>query len=758
MKAGPPSTVERLFENLESIKKSTTMSKEEEILLDQIREWIEDIVNADQNFANPEFLTFDDDEVATKWMALQGVSERKSLEAEESKKSHGNPSSIGEKKIHDFSILSMNGSIPDVCDELKPLNEDLKNYLSENALEWERFDIFHVHDTWGMVGIRALATHLVLHWSPTILFDAGSGAVEGDEDFSMYILVSRFVTAMEEGYTAMGNSYHNFIHAADVLQSCCHYLTQGQLGAYFTSSELSGLVVAALIHDFNHPGRTNQFFIANNHEMALIYNDQSVLENYHIAEAFRVMRDRNCYFIHPSHKREYRAHRVLIVDLVLATDLTTHFSFINTCNQRVASGLDFEHKAEDRVLGMKLYIKCADLAHPSKPTRIHKLWCANILQEFFEQGDEEKSRSVDVSPFMDRCNPTLCQSQFGFINVLVRPIAALLSQFLDQQILMEYITKHELMWKSAKDDDPEYAAMVQKVPSSGRKRFSFGMETGSVGPLHLRLMSEKYIGGTGTSGCTDGMERSMREKGNRSRAMTELEPPGVFGLVSSVCVLLHFVFLVHALIPSASILICIICQIHTGRDRSSSTSTKLLSRLVQGLRRGSSSDSMKEARDKETETMRGIRLQPSHRRSISQSQAELPHDVNTKALKATNSFVLPKTSLSPTGNSSSLDMDIDATEVSEYGSKGTRVASAKILLKPPEKRPLSGTYLKTGASSDSSIGSAIMTPGPRRSSDISIELTDAGAATANSGNCSPTTSPGGILKGTGRRLSNRSLI
>jgi hypothetical protein len=49
-------------------------------------------------------------------------------------------------------------------------------------------------------------------------------------------------------------------------------------------------LVSAIIHDFQHPGYTNQFMINSEHELALTYNDQSVLENFHLSEAFKVIK------------------------------------------------------------------------------------------------------------------------------------------------------------------------------------------------------------------------------------------------------------------------------------------------------------------------------------------------------------------------------------------------------------------------------------------------------------------------------------
>ena len=51
------------------------------------------------------------------------------------------------------------------------------------------------------------------------------------------------------------------------------------------------MLTAALCHDMGHEGHNNGFLVASSSPLALLYNDTSVLENMHVALAFRAMRD-----------------------------------------------------------------------------------------------------------------------------------------------------------------------------------------------------------------------------------------------------------------------------------------------------------------------------------------------------------------------------------------------------------------------------------------------------------------------------------
>ena len=83
--------------------------------------------------------------------------------------------------------------------------------------------------------------------------------------------------------------------------------------------------IATAVHDVDHPGHKNDFEAKNKSTLATIYNDQSVLENYHVAIAFTLMRaskehDLLSEFDNPT---EIRA---LIVKWVLGTDMANHGS------------------------------------------------------------------------------------------------------------------------------------------------------------------------------------------------------------------------------------------------------------------------------------------------------------------------------------------------------------------------------------------------------------------------------------------------
>ena len=56
-------------------------------------------------------------------------------------------------------------------------------------------------------------------------------------------------------------------------------------------------------------------------------------------------------------------------------------------------------------------VHCSDLSNPTKPLDIYRQWVDRIMEEFFRQGDKERSSGMEISPMCDRFNATIEKSQ-----------------------------------------------------------------------------------------------------------------------------------------------------------------------------------------------------------------------------------------------------------------------------------------------------------------------------------------------------------
>ncbi|XP_070610427.1 cGMP-inhibited 3',5'-cyclic phosphodiesterase 3A isoform X2 [Erythrolamprus reginae] len=337
---------------------------------------------------------------------------------------------------------------PLIMDNLDPLMEQLNNW---------NFPIFDLVDKIGKRCGRILSQVSYRLFEDMGLFETFKIPIR---EFMNYF------HALECGYREI--PYHNRIHATDVLHAVWYLSTQpipglptmvndhgsasdsdsdsgithGHLGYVLSktytptddnygcmagnipSLELMALYVAAAMHDYDHPGRTNAFLVATSAPQAVLYNDRSVLENHHAAAAWNLFMSRPEYnfLIHLDHV-EFKHFRFLVIEAILATDLKKHFDFVAKFNAKVNddAGIDWTNE-NDRLLVCQMCIKLADINGPAKYKDLHLKWTDGIVNEFYEQGDEEASLGLPISPFMDRSAPQLAKLQESFITHIVGPL------------------------------------------------------------------------------------------------------------------------------------------------------------------------------------------------------------------------------------------------------------------------------------------------------------------------------------------------
>ncbi|CAB1317721.1 unnamed protein product, partial [Coregonus sp. 'balchen'] len=216
-------------------------------------------------------------------------------------------------------------------------------------------------------------------------------------------------------------AYHNNIHAADVVQSTHVLLSTPAL-------EILAALFASAIHDVDHPGVSNQFLINTNSELALMYNDVSVLENHHLAVGFKLLQEDNCDIFQNLSKKQRQSLRKMVIDMVLATDMSKHMNLLADLKTMVETkkvtslGVLLLDNYGDRIQVLQNMVHCADLSNPTKPLEVYRQWTDRIMVEFFTQGDRERDKGMEISPMCDKHNASIEKNQVGFIDYIVHPL------------------------------------------------------------------------------------------------------------------------------------------------------------------------------------------------------------------------------------------------------------------------------------------------------------------------------------------------
>eukprot|EP00930_Biecheleria_cincta_P026921 TRINITY_DN18925_c0_g1_i1.p1 TRINITY_DN18925_c0_g1~~TRINITY_DN18925_c0_g1_i1.p1 ORF type:complete len:923 (+),score=166.75 TRINITY_DN18925_c0_g1_i1:112-2880(+) len=349
---------------------------------------------------------------------------------------------------------------PTLSTEVHGVDEDTYNSLST-------FDVFIL----SPLQLNKLAYHaLVAHPSGII-------ALSGEEGEDQ--LLQRFILTLQKGYNP--NPFHNFAHALDVLAGVVRMLKLVEADTFLSDLEQFSILVAALGHDLGHPGQNNGFLSEVSHELAIRYNDMSPLENMHCSKLYQILGKPETAIFRLVSTDEYKEVRKVIVETILHTDMIGHQPLVKDLNliyqvhqevfrsslqaaaPTMAGGRRKTVRRPDRVLTrskvmpkeatvtepseifgmpenkmliMNTILHSADVSNPARGWEVSKKWADVCIEEFFQQGDQEKALGIPVQFLNDRENLNRPNSQIGFIEFMIAPFFA--AQIWLWPILFEY--------------------------------------------------------------------------------------------------------------------------------------------------------------------------------------------------------------------------------------------------------------------------------------------------------------------------------
>lgn len=125
------------------------------------------------------------------------------------------------------------------------------------------------------------------------------------------------------------NTYHTHVHAADVTLTVSHFLSVDAIANTVRSTHGLALLMAAIMHDYRHPGVNNGYLVRDLDPLAVVYNDVSVLENFHAAEGFKMMLDPTFDILRGWKAEDVKFFRHAFVKCILATDLASSLEYVS---------------------------------------------------------------------------------------------------------------------------------------------------------------------------------------------------------------------------------------------------------------------------------------------------------------------------------------------------------------------------------------------------------------------------------------------
>jgi hypothetical protein len=236
--------------------------------------------------------------------------------------------------------------------------------------------------------------------------------------------------------------FHNFRHAINVLHSLHVFLEAFEAKQFFDDLEIFAMLLAAVCHDLQHPGRDNNFLKVTGHPIAERYNDVAVLEMHHCATTFAILSDpaidlcsafryekgdavQGQCVLSP----EYKRFRDCVVKCILGTEVASHKSHVEALSSLLSS---FQPKTDvsHRLKLMVCLVEAADLSNEVRAFPFSRQWAPLVEEEFCRQGDVERALGLPVPSSRDRDAVSMGKEQAGFIAFLCLPLYEALAKVL----------------------------------------------------------------------------------------------------------------------------------------------------------------------------------------------------------------------------------------------------------------------------------------------------------------------------------------
>ena len=358
------------------------------------------------------------------------------------------------KSINSHSSKKLNSSFDLEINPIKKFKEDF--ILAETKLNEANYNpkrvlsrSFDIHEFKKIVGY-----HNVMPLMAKQIFNFFSL----DEKIINSSKLENFFKKISNGYHEHV-LYHNAIHASDITQTACLIIKNSNFEekVYSNIIDLLSIFVACLGHDIGHPGYNNGFLINSSNEIAINYNDISVLENFHTATLFRLINnDESVNIFDNFSKFDFKTLRKRIISNILATDMALHSKVLGLMKTKLMDNpekqiitKDGKNIFEEQQNLFDFVVHVCDIAHNAKKFSISLQWVELLTNEFWKQGDKEKKLGLNVSFGCDREQYNIPISQVGFIKAFIVPTFDVLNDiFPSLDFFCKNVQNNLETWKS----------------------------------------------------------------------------------------------------------------------------------------------------------------------------------------------------------------------------------------------------------------------------------------------------------------------
>ncbi|XP_053438713.1 cone cGMP-specific 3',5'-cyclic phosphodiesterase subunit alpha' [Nycticebus coucang] len=287
-------------------------------------------------------------------------------------------------------------------------------------------------------------------------------------------VLTRWMYTVRKGYRSV--TYHNWRHGFNVGQTMFTLLTTGRLKKYYTDLEAFAMLAAAFCHDIDHRGTNNLYQMKSTSPLARLHGS-SILERHHLEYSKTLLQDESLNIFQNLNKRQFETVIHLFEVAIIATDLALYFKkrtmfqkIVDACEQMETEEQAIKYVTIDPIkkeIIMAMMMTACDLSAITKPWEVQSQVALLVANEFWEQGDLERTvLQQQPIPMMDRNKKDeLPKLQVGFIDFVCTFVYKEFSRFHKEITpMMNGLQNNRMEWKSLADEhDAKIKALEEEV-------------------------------------------------------------------------------------------------------------------------------------------------------------------------------------------------------------------------------------------------------------------------------------------------------
>lgn len=288
----------------------------------------------------------------------------------------------------------------------------------------------------------------------TLIFES----IDGVEEFLDLTVVPEFLRHIQERYDS-NMPFHNATHAADVMHTLFMLLRSTSLGNKVSLHNQVGALLAAVMHDVEHVGLTNDYLIKTNHPIAQKYSSRAPMESKHIDLALQAVLDPKFHILSKMSSVHQKQVLEVIREAISATALIYQPELLTEMYDTTAEEWKIIQKEESvlpqslQVRALRITMHVSDISQTMKPFANHQKWVFRLNDEHYYQGELDTREQRGVSPsfcFRDQWTyeSFLCD-QMCFLRKMALPAVLALNNipWLDVNELVNGIENNIAEWE-----------------------------------------------------------------------------------------------------------------------------------------------------------------------------------------------------------------------------------------------------------------------------------------------------------------------